>query len=376
MLRLIVTLLTSLTIALISTPEVIKVITKNNVFDLPGGRKVHTELIPSMGGVGIFIAFLLSCCIWIPMSSAIELRFLFFGIILIFFMGVRDDMLAMSPRNKLIIQLIAATVVVGFGDVQIKSFYSLYENLNFPEWFSFATTVFVIIALTNAFNLIDGINGLAGAIALIITASLGAWFFLVGNHSYAIMMVAMLGGVLGFLYYNWGRATIFMGDTGSMILGFFLSCSLVLFINTDYALPVEHTYKLPDAVSMAVALFIYPIIDTLRVFTIRILNGRSPFSPDRKHIHHIFIRTGFSHAATSTIIASISTLFLIVCYFANFYIQDLLLLACILTALYMIPLLLKWRVYYYKNNKEEITKKVQRKKAKESAKFKVERNVG
>ncbi|MBB6458908.1 glycosyltransferase family 4 protein [Flammeovirga kamogawensis] len=376
MLRLIVTLLTSLTIALISTPEVIKVITKNNVFDLPGGRKVHTELIPSMGGVGIFIAFLLSCCIWIPINSAIELRFLFFGIILIFFMGVRDDMLAMSPRNKLIIQLIAATVVVGFGDIQIRSFYSLYENINFPEWFSFATTVFIIIALTNAFNLIDGINGLAGAIAVIITAALSTWFFLIGNHSYAIMMVAMLGGVLGFLYYNWGRATIFMGDTGSMILGFFLSCSLVLFINTDYALPVDHAYKLPDAVSMAIALFIYPIIDTLRVFTIRILNGRSPFSPDRKHIHHIFIRTGFTHAATSTIIASMSFLFLAVCYFANFYIHDLLLLACILTALYVIPLLLKWRVYYYKNNKDEIAKKVLKQKAKESAKFKVERNVG
>ncbi|OHX64928.1 glycosyltransferase family 4 protein [Flammeovirga pacifica] len=362
MLRIALTFLTSLSIALIAVPEVRKVIIKNNVFDLPGGRKVHTDMIPSMGGVGIFLAFILSSLLWLPKSGMYDLNYLFFGLILVFFMGVRDDMLAMSPRNKLFIQLMASSVIVIFGDIHINSLYSIFPGLHFPIWFSYAVSIFVIIALTNSFNLIDGINGLSGGIASVITFALAVWFYLIDEKLYTILMVSMFGGCLGFLYYNWGRASIFMGDTGALVLGFFLSTSLILFVNVDYALPENHLYKINDPISMAIALFIYPFIDTLRIFTIRILNGRSPFSPDKKHIHHILIRTGITHAAASMIIIAFNIFFIASSFIMNLYINDLMLFICIITSLYFVPLILKLRVNYFRDHKEGKLLKLKAKK--------------
>ncbi|NLR90492.1 MULTISPECIES: MraY family glycosyltransferase [Flammeovirga] len=374
MLRILLAFLTSLTIALIAVPEVRKVISKRNVFDDIGGRKVHTELIPAMGGVGIFLAFILSCCLWMPAQVASELRYMFFGIILIFFMGVRDDMLEMSPKNKLYIQIMASTVVVVLGDIHIDSLYTLVPQIYFPQWLSYAFSIFVIIALTNAFNLIDGINGLSGGIAALISLCLGGWFYLIGEHSLAVLMISMFGGCIGFLYYNWGKASIFMGDTGALLLGFFISVSLILFINVDHQLATSNIYKIQDPISVAIALFIYPFIDTLRIFTIRVFEGRSPFSPDKKHIHHILIRTGLSHAASSAIIIFASILFLTTTLVANLYVNDLLLLCVIITSLYFVPLALKLRVNYFKHHKEgKLLKLREKKRAMEKSQFKVEK---
>ncbi|ANQ47862.1 undecaprenyl/decaprenyl-phosphate alpha-N-acetylglucosaminyl 1-phosphate transferase [Flammeovirga sp. MY04] len=376
MLRIALTFLTSLSIALIAVPEVRKVIIKNNVFDLPGGRKVHTDLIPSMGGVGIFLAFFLSTCLWLPKEGMYDLNFLFFGLMLVFFMGVRDDMLAMSPRNKLIIQLMAASTVVVFGDIHIESLYTLYPDIQLPIGISYTLSVFVIIALTNAFNLIDGINGLSGVIAALITFILGVWFFLVGEQMYSIMMIAMAGGCIGFLYYNWGKASIFMGDTGALVLGFFISSSLILFVNVDHHLPSDHAYKITAPISCAIALFIYPFIDTLRIFTIRILNGRSPFSPDKKHIHHILIRTGITHALASTFILIFNVVFITSVFITSFFMNDLMLLTCIFTSLYFVPLILKLRVNYFRHHKEGKLLKLKAKKQRMTkSEFVVERKA-
>ncbi|MBD0404299.1 MraY family glycosyltransferase [Flammeovirga sp. EKP202] len=350
MLILLLSLLTSLTISLIAVPEVRKVIIKSRLLDSPGGRKIHTGLIPAMGGVGIFLGFVLSFCLWGEDTSSLNLNFLFFGLILMLFMGTRDDMLPLSPRNKLIIQFLATFIVVVLGDVRISSLYTLYPDTELPLLISYGLSIFVIISLTNAFNLIDGINGLSGSIASFITFSLGIWFYLVDEITISLAMFSMTGACLGFLYYNWGKAQIFMGDAGSLFLGFFLSISLIIFVNIDFALDLTNPYKINAPISLAIALFIYPFIDTLRVFTIRILSGRSPFSPDKKHIHHILIRTGLTHASASSLILVFSGVFTILVLGVSSFVNDVMLLVMILSSLYFIPLFLKLRVSYYKEH--------------------------
>lgn len=374
MLRILLTLLTSLTVSLIAVPEVRKVIINNHFLDSPGGRKIHTEQIPAMGGVGIFLGFILSFCLWTEGTSSYNLNYLFFGLILMLFMGIRDDMLALSPRNKLIIQFLATFTVVVFSDIRIESLYTLFQGIEFPLFVSYGISIFVIISLTNAFNLIDGINGLSGSIATFITLSLGIWFYLVNETTLSLAMIAMAGACLGFLYYNWGRAEIFMGDTGSLFLGFFISIALIMFVNIDYALEPYNPYKITTPISVAIALFIYPFIDTLRVFTIRTISGKSPFSPDKKHIHHILIRTGLSHASSSFLILMACLLFTLLIIGLSPMVNDLILLTIILTSLYIIPFSLKLRVNYYKANARKISFKL---KAKEKVfrkkMFKVEK---
>lgn len=374
MLRILLTLLTSLTVSLIAVPEVRKVIINNHFLDAPGGRKIHTEQIPAMGGVGIFLGFILSFCLWTEGTSPYQLNYLFFGLILMLFMGIRDDMLALSPRNKLIIQFLATFSAIVLGDIRIESFYTLFPNFEIPLMISYILTIFVIITLTNAFNLIDGINGLSGSIATFITLCLGIWFYLVGENTLSIAMISMTGACLGFLYYNWGKAEIFMGDTGSLFLGFFLSVSLIMFVNIDYHLEAYNPYKITTPISVAIALFIYPFIDTLRVFTVRTMSGKSPFSPDKKHIHHILIRTGFSHASASFLILTGCLFFTAIVVGISPVINDIILLAIILTSLYFIPLFLKMRVNYYKANAQQIAFKLQAKEKEFRKKiFKVEK---
>ncbi|NME72217.1 MraY family glycosyltransferase [Flammeovirga aprica] len=353
MLILLLSLLTSLTVSLIAVPEVRKVIIKSRLLDEPGGRKIHTGLIPAMGGVGIFLGFVLSFCLWGEDTSSFNLNYLFFGLILMLFMGIRDDMLPLSPRNKLIIQFMATFIVVVLGDVRISSLYTLFSGVELPLFISYAISMFVIIALTNSFNLIDGINGLSGSISTLISFSLGIWFYLVDEATLALAMFAMVGACLGFLYYNWGKAQIFMGDAGALFLGFFISISLIIFVNIDFALDVSNPYKIDTPISIAIALFIYPFIDTLRIFTIRILSGRSPFSPDKKHIHHILIRTGLTHASASSVIIIFSVIFMTTVMAVSPFFNDLLLLVVILSSLYFIPLLLRIRVSNYKENNQK-----------------------
>ncbi|NLR93929.1 glycosyltransferase family 4 protein [Flammeovirga agarivorans] len=348
MLRISLALLSSLVVAILAVPEVRKVVIKNNVFDVPGGRKIHTDLIPSMGGVGIFLGFLISSYLWTSGEQVFDLKYLFVGMFMIFFMGLRDDMMPLNPKNKLFVQIVAATLVVVMGNVQLTSLYTLFPGIEFPQAISYALTIFVIVALTNSFNLIDGINGLAGGVAAFITMTLGIWFYLIGNLAIATLMISMFGACIGFLYYNWGKASIFMGDTGSLFLGFFIATSLVMFINTDYALAASHPFKIDNPISVAILLFGYPFIDTLRIFTIRIMGGRSPFSPDKKHIHHVFVRTGFTHSKTSAIVVTATAIALFLTLGLGTVLNDGIILGIMIVSFYFIPIALKIRVKRFK----------------------------
>ncbi|HMD00473.1 MAG TPA: MraY family glycosyltransferase, partial [Ferruginibacter sp.] len=201
----------------------------------------------------------------------------------------------LSASKKFIGQLIAAGIIIKFGNIHIDNMYGFLGLHQIPYAASIILSLFTIIVITNSFNLIDGVDGLAGSLGLLTTLVFGMYFFAAGKVTYAVMAFALSGSLVGFLYYNFSPAKIFMGDTGSLLLGLVNSILVIQFINTAGAGVGNSGLPLESAPAIGVAILMIPLFDTLRVFGLRILDKRSPFSPDRTHVHHFLLDLGFSH---------------------------------------------------------------------------------
>jgi UDP-N-acetylmuramyl pentapeptide phosphotransferase/UDP-N-acetylglucosamine-1-phosphate transferase len=279
-------------------PLLIRFLRRRHVLDEGGRRKIHRGFVPSMGGIIICVAFMFSMILWIPVEYIVSRRFEFAAIALIFFAGIRDDMEPLRPIYKLAVQIIAASMVIMAGDIHIASFYGLFGIYELPVGLSYMLSMVFIIFLTNAYNLIDGIDGLAATLAIFAFVFLGFWFYAVGNEMSALRMACMVGALIGFLYYNWQPASIFMGDTGSLVVGFILSIGALSFISTNGSLPADNCYKFPAVLSAGMAVVLLPIFDTIRIFLLRIRQGKSPFLPDKQHLHHVILHVTHTHART------------------------------------------------------------------------------
>jgi UDP-GlcNAc:undecaprenyl-phosphate/decaprenyl-phosphate GlcNAc-1-phosphate transferase len=314
--------LTSFAVAFLVTPIVISVLRKANIGDAPGGRKIHKKFTPSMGGIGFIFATFVALGIWGWQFPIPDIRYLIGAIALMFFVGLRDDMVELQAKHKLLGQLLAVLLVVVVGDIRIKEFHGFMGIQELPVWVSYGFTSFVLLALTNAFNLIDGLDGLAGTVATISLSILGSWFYLQGLESYAILSFTLLGGVLAFLIFNWHPAKIFMGDTGSLALGFAMGSLVVAFMEQNTALPQGAFLRLEPSFTAGIVLMIYPLYDMARVFTRRISQGKHPMTADKSHVHHFLMRSGLKHNEVALIlggiqIALISLVFLLGDYSDN-----------------------------------------------------------
>lgn len=300
----------SFVVAFISIPLIIKLASERNLYDLPGGRKIHEGKIPSFGGLAIFIGFVVSMLIWIPTYNFRDFTFLYgIGAILILvIIGLRDDLLPLKWWTKLLGQVIAAFVVVYFGDTHLSSLYGFFGINEVPQWLSYGLTIFVMLGLINSYNMIDGVNGLAASIGIIASVSFGIWFMLTGHNLMMVVAFALAGSLAAFLKFNLTPSKIFMGDTGSMFVGFLLSVMAIRFIEYNRVLPLESPFHLKAASTLAVAIVFIPVFDTARLILIRLLSKKSPFSPDRNHIHHLLIRLGLSHGQITLVLSFASLL--------------------------------------------------------------------
>lgn len=294
----------------LTVPPLIRVSVAKRLYDAPNERKVSKAVVPTLGGVAIFIGFILSTIIATDGYNFNELKYLIAAVILMFFLGLKDDLMDISAIKKLIVQLATAFLLIVIGNFRftnLQGAFGLYE-INYA--LSFAITMFTMIALINAFNLIDGIDGLASGISIVTSSVFGTWFLLAGHPEYGIMCFSLTGSLIGFFLFNvFGKKNkIFMGDTGSLILGVIMVILVIKFneFNIDQTLP----YAIHDAPVVSMGILIIPIIDTIRVFFIRLSEKRSPFSPDMNHIHHNFLKLGFSHFNSTMIIVSINILFI------------------------------------------------------------------
>jgi UDP-GlcNAc:undecaprenyl-phosphate/decaprenyl-phosphate GlcNAc-1-phosphate transferase len=338
-------------VAVIAVPVIIKISELKSLMEKTGERRSHKVPTPTFGGVAIFAAVLISYFLW-PFDNAAEAyqtNLSIAGMTILFFVGIKDDLVGVDPAKKLLFQLLSALILVFFGNLRVDYLYGILGFTHIEEAISVLLTCFIFIALTNAINLIDGIDGLAGGICTIACAAFGGWFLLTGHVSMACLAASLVGGLLGFLRFNFSRTSkIFMGNTGSLILGFMLAFFAVRFVSMNASFRFEPTAFF-NAPIIAIVILIVPIFDTLRMFTVRILAGRSPFSADRNHFHHILLDNGLSHAQATSVLcgASLLNTVLFLLFHRNISNTRSLLILGALFMLYMLGgFLLKMRVLY------------------------------
>ncbi|WP_018617285.1 MraY family glycosyltransferase [Segetibacter koreensis] len=275
-------------------PAIITVAKVKKLYDEPDDkRKLHKEPIPSLGGLGMFIGFIFSILLTVSFSSeAPEFQYYFAAFLIIFFLGMKDDIIIISPIKKFLGQIIAAGILIYKAKLVITNMHGLFGIYQINTAFSYILTAFSLVVIINAFNLIDGVDGLAGSLGLISSAVFGTFFLINGNIPYAVLSFTFAGSLVAFLIYNFHPAKIFMGDTGSLIIGLINSILVIKFIETG---STYSFYPVTASPAIGFGILLIPLLDTLRVFSIRIMNGNSPFKPDRNHIHHLLLNNGYNH---------------------------------------------------------------------------------
>ncbi len=342
-------------ITFFSIPVIIQVAKEKKLFDEPDERKVHKTVIPTLGGLGIFAGFILACLMCTPPSSNGQLQFFAGACVVIFFLGLKDDILVISATKKFIGQLIAAGIIIKFGGIHINNmggFLGIYE---IPSFAGNILTLFTIIVVTNSFNLIDGVDGLAGSLGFLTTLVFGTYFYMIGELAFSVMAFALAGSLLSFLIYNFSPAKIFMGDTGSLLLGLINSILVIKFINV--AGNPATSINLDAAPAIGFSILIIPLLDTLRVFSLRILDRRSPFSPDRNHIHHFLLDLGLNHRQITLTCVFSNLAFIALAYalrgFGTTIVVAVLLVAALSLVSFVYYLRMKSRQTFVQHKKEE-----------------------
>ena len=297
-----ISMIISLVITWRSIPVIINICNLKGLMVDPIKRSSHETPTPTFAGVAIFASTLIGYMLWNFNDEGFLLHKVFAGLVVLFFLGIKDDMFALDALKKLGSQVLVAILVVVGSDLRITSFFGIFGVYELPYIISILFTIFLIVALINSFNLIDGIDGLSGGIGMIASAGFGLWFALNNEWSLACLGFSLSSSLLGFLRYNFSpNNKIFMGDTGSLIVGFIVSVLAIKFVDANvHNHNPDSVYK--NAPVIAIILLCVPIFDTLRVFGLRIIKKKSPFKADRLHLHHLMVDNGLSHIETSFIL--------------------------------------------------------------------------
>lgn len=309
--RIIVFSLIAALITFLLLPVVIKIFKQLKWFDSPGTHKIHSQFVPSMGGVAIMIGSMLALLMVLPLQQWVAMKYFFVSVALMFIIGLRDDVLALTPRQKLFSQFLPVFVLVFLDNVTLTSMYGLMGLGELPWPITYILSVFTVIIISNAYNLIDGIDGLAGTIGFLVLLFFGTWFYLGGQPHLSLMALIFAGSLAAFLLFNWQPSSIFMGDTGALTFGLILAFFAIKFINLNFGLPEGHPVKFSASVATSICVLIIPMFDTLRVIILRVKNGQSPFHADRNHLHHKLLARGLSHAGAVTWLAGINIFFIV-----------------------------------------------------------------
>ena len=341
MIVLILVFITAFSVVLYSTPALIKVAILKRLIDVPTeDRKIHKRAVPTIGGIIIYAATLFSFSLWYNIDeihefdqiyeSVKDFKILVATSLVLFFVGVKDDIIGTSPVKKLFANILVALILVLMGDIRITGLHNVFGVTDIPHWGSIFISLFTYIVVVNAMNLIDGVDGLAAGIGFIASTVFGTWFVFANEYTMASLAFALSGALLGFLVFNFSPAKIFMGDSGSLIIGMLICVLSIKLI--EYPLTRLDDFWIHVSKPMIViAALIYPLTDTLRVFIIRSIKGRSPFSADRSHLHHRLIDCGYSHAKTVIIIYIFSVITVgvsLISFYLNASLSLLLVLAC------------------------------------------------
>ena len=293
-------------------PQAIRFAHRFQLVDHPDLRKTHIKSTPILGGVSIFIsvvfALALTSSFLYTSFSTLDLNFkIVFGLCsavsLMMFFGLKDDIFEVSPFEKVIFQIITALFVIISCEVRIDNFDGLFGVYELPTIFSYMFSVFVFVIVVNAFNLIDGIDGLSASVGLISTLCFGLFFFLNDLVIQAVIMFCYSGALVSFLIFNF-KKRLFLGDNGSMSLGVVIAFGVFSVITTTNGMNLVGGtgYFINNSSVIVLALISFPLLDTIRVFCVRLIKGKSPFAPDRNHLHHLLTNLKFSHIESTLLV--------------------------------------------------------------------------
>lgn len=318
-------------------PFVIRIARVNKLFDIPDERKTHTYPVSSLGGVGIISGLAISLLLVSDFKlENSEFQYYLASFFIIFIIGVIDDIFVLRAWKKLLGQLLVAAILTVKAHLLITNLQGLAGVFSINTEFSYVLTFFTVLLVINSFNLIDGIDGLAGSLGLISSLSFGLYFYVNGNVPFAILGFVMSGSLLAFLMFNFPPAKIFMGDSGSMLIGLVNVILLIKFIETANTAPI---YPISSPIAIGFAILLIPMLDVLRVFIIRLTKGVSPFAPDRNHLHHLLLNQGFSHTkVTTTLLVSEACIIPLCFYFQgiNVNVLSAILILAFFTAVFVI----------------------------------------
>jgi UDP-N-acetylmuramyl pentapeptide phosphotransferase/UDP-N-acetylglucosamine-1-phosphate transferase len=323
---------TSFALTYLAIPPVIKIANERHLCDVPGERSSHFVATPTLGGVGIFTGILVALFMWVPFANHQFLQYLVGALFIIFVVGLKDDLEPMDAKKKLIAQMITSFLIVYACDIRIENMHGLLGFYSdFPYWLSLIISGFTVLVIMNAFNLIDGINGLSASLGILVSTTLGIWFFLTEQPAFAILAAITAAAYLAFLRFNIMPPTrTFMGDTGSLMLGTITATLVIQFITSNAALSANHDFYFHSVAVVSMTIVVVPLFDTLRVFATRMYRGHSPLIPDRRHIHHLLVDFGFTHAQATGVLVTFNAVMIAFAFISQNYLEQHLILGTVL----------------------------------------------
>lgn len=305
---------TAVSISFLLIPRIIRFSIKYGWVDVPDGRKIHLRSIPNLGGIAIFAGLLIASLSWFDFFLSTDYIFIIISVLILFFTGIFDDIKGMRAKKKLLFQIIAASISVA-GGIKISSFQGMFGIYELPAAVQYGFTILVIVGVVNAYNLMDGIDGLAGGIGIINFSALGYIFYDMNHISYALLSFAVAGSLLGFLVYNFNPAKIFMGDTGALIMGFL---TVVLGIKAvEFNLLPVGDYSSKNIILLVSCIMFLPVFDTLRVLSMRLTKKKSPFTPGRDHLHHLLLARGMKPSEVAVTLYVLNILIILIGFSYN-----------------------------------------------------------
>lgn len=305
--------LTAFVVALAVTalihPRVVKFAQKRNIVDNPNARKLQRDPVPVMGGVAVFFGLVSGLCVSGIFFNINELLPVLIAMSVMLCVGVVDDVSELSPWLRFVIEIAVVLMLIFTTDLSLNSLQGLWGFYDLPLWFSVLLTVFAVVGMINAINLIDGVDGLSSGFCMVASIAFGALFAMVNKPLMLLLAAITVGALMPFFFHNvFGKKSkMFIGDGGSLMMGVVMSTYVVSII----AVRGEALEAMPQGIGLVaftMAIMAVPVFDTLRVMTMRILRGISPFHPDKTHLHHLFIDLGFSHIATTLSVLSLNLL--------------------------------------------------------------------
>lgn len=329
--------LLSFSVAYFALPSVIYVVKQKNLMDSPNERSSHKEKTPTLGGISFFVSIVFTLMVFRPFDiDQVGINILS-GVGVLFFVGLKDDLVGVKPSTKIIGQIIATLMLFFSTDLKITTLDGFLNITDIPYWTSVFISCAIVMAIVNSYNLIDGINGSASMVGMVIFSGFAYVFYDAEMYYYFLLSILCIGFLLAFLRYNLSnKKRVFMGDTGSMIVGFILAVLAIKFFALDTTSLESAIINPVNKVWVLLSIIFIPFFDTTRVFTSRIIRHGKPFKADRSHIHHVFIDyLKLSHAKASILLASINLSVFIVILCLNTYLSSLW-LGVLLTSIFII----------------------------------------